>query len=130
MTLAQGAYYRATGEEPSTTPAEVAKRIIRGVFHRSVGEERTELLNNAMHWSYGTGWGALYGLAQGTMHARTLRSGLLFGGLVWSTSLVHLPAMKLAPPVWEYPPQQLIPDLAFHLVYGAGVAVAYSALRG
>ena len=37
--------------------------MIRGVFHRSVDENRTEQLNNAMHWAYGTSCG-VYGLAQ------------------------------------------------------------------
>jgi Protein of unknown function (DUF1440) len=130
MTAAQTAYYKAQGSEPSTTPAEVAKRIIRGVFDRSVDEDKTEVLNNAMHWTYGTSWGAVYGLAQGTVHARSTRHGLLFGTLVWGTSLVHLPAMKLAPPVWEYEPAQLASDVGFHLIYGITVGLTYSAFGG
>ena len=43
-------------------------------------------------------------------------------------SLVHLPAMKLAPPVWEYPPSSLAPDVGFHLVYGAAASAAWSLL--
>ncbi len=130
MTAAQTAYYKAQGSEPSTTPAEVAKRIIGGVFQRRVPEDRTEQLNNAMHWTYGTSWGALYGLTQGTVHARAARHGLLFGGAVWGASLVHLPAMKLAPPVWEYSPSQLASDVGFHLLYGLSVGMAYAALGG
>lgn len=70
------------GGEASTTPAEVAKRVIRGVLHREVSEERTEQL---------------------------------------------LPAMKLAPPIWEeHSPSTIAPDLGFHLVYGVGVAAAFN----
>ena len=69
----------------------------RGVFHRSVDENRTEQVNNAMHWAYGTSC-EVYGLAQGTVHARAARHGLAIGTLVWGASRVHLPAMKLAPP--------------------------------
>ena len=130
MTAAQTAYYRARGEEPSSTPAEVGKRIIRGVFHRSVDEDKTGLLNNLMHWSYGSGWGIGYGLAQGTVRGRAVPSGLMFGAAVWGASLIHLPVMKLAPPVWNYPPAQLASDAGFHLVYGATVGVAYAALGG
>jgi len=57
MTAVQTAVAKARGQEASTTPAEVAKRIIRGVFQGEVSEERTELFNNVMHWSYGTSWG-------------------------------------------------------------------------
>jgi hypothetical protein len=30
--------------------------------------------------------------------------GARFAGVVWGASLVQLPAMGLAPPVWKYPP--------------------------
>jgi uncharacterized membrane protein YagU involved in acid resistance len=95
-----------------------------------VSEDKTEQLNQAMHWAYGSSLGIVYGLIQGTVHARALRSGLLFGAAVWGTSLIHLPAMKLAPPVWEQSPSQLAPDLGFHLLYGATLGAAYAALDG
>lgn len=123
MTAAQGAYYKATGAEGSTTPAEVGKRLIRGVLQRDVSDERTETLNQVMHWGYGTTWGTLYGMA-----ARRPTLGLAFGTLVWGASLVELPAMQLSPPVWELPPSSIAPDLGFHLVFGVGVAAAHRLL--
>lgn len=129
MTAAQTAYMKATGGESSGTPGEVGKRIIEGVFQREVPEDRMELLNNAMHWLYGTSWGAVYGLVAGNRFPRAVRSGLLFGTAVWGASLVHLPAMGLAPPVWEYSPSTIAPDLGFHLAYGLGVGVAYRAVE-
>lgn len=119
MTAAQTAYYKATGSEGSTIPAEVGKRIIRGVLQREVGDEHTEALNNAMHWLYGTSWGTLYGLA-----SRRPGRGLAFALTVWGASLVELPAMGLAPPVWEMAPAAIAPDLGFHLLYGVTVAQA------
>jgi hypothetical protein len=123
MTAAQTAYYKVTGSEPSTTPAEVAKRVIRGVLHREVSDDREPVLNNGMHWAYGTSWGALYGLA-----ARRPSHGVAFALVVWGASLVQLPAMKLAPPVWEMPPASIAPDLGFHLLYGIAVAESHRAL--
>ena len=122
MTAAQMGYLKWKGEEPSSTPAEVGKRIIEGVLQREVPEERMELLNNVMHVLYGTSWGAVYGIAQESLHLPTARHGLLFGTLVWGARLVELPAMKLAPPVWQYSPSTLVPDVGFHLVYGSAVA--------
>ncbi len=132
MTAAQTAAAKARGgSEPSTTPAQVGKRIIEGVLQRGpVGDDQIPALNTAMHWLYGTSWGAVYGLAQGTRHARISRGGPAFGTFVWSASLIELPAMKLAPPVWEYPPAGLAEEVGYHLVYGLGVAAAYAALRG
>lgn len=129
MTGVQTAVAKARDQEDSTTPAEVAKRIIRGVLQREVPEERTALLNNVMHWTYGTSWGAVYGLVQGTMQASAFKHGALFGVGVWSTSLVQLPAMQLAPPVWEYPRAELALEVGYHVVYGLGVAAAYAALN-
>ena len=125
MTAAQTAYYQATGSEPSTTPAEVAKRVIRGVLQRDVSDDRTGVLNHAMHWTYGTSWGALLGLAAA---GRRPGAGVAFGLTVWAASLVQLPAMQLAPPVWEYDAKSLLPDVGFHLVYGVAAATAYKRL--
>jgi len=129
MTLYQTAVAKIRGTEASTTPAEVGKRVIRGVFHRRFDEDHTGALNNAMHWSYGTGWGTAYALTEGLADVPVLPRGLAFGTLVWGASLLELPAMKLAPPVWEYPPLELALDVSYHLVYGAAVAAAYAALR-
>jgi hypothetical protein len=128
MTAAQTAYMKAAGGSSSDTPAQVGKRILEGVFKQEVPEERMDALNNAMHWLYGTSWGAAYGIAAGTRRPRFVRGGLLFGLAVWGASLVELPAMDLAPPPWEYSPADIAPDLGFHLVYGVGVAAAYAAL--
>jgi hypothetical protein len=125
MTAAQTAYYKATGAEPSTTPAEVGKRVVRGVLERDVPEEATGTLNNVMHWLYGTGWGALFGLAAA---GREPGLGVGFALTVWGASQIELPAMKLAPPPWESDPKTLAPDIGFHLVYGVAVATAYKAL--
>ena len=124
MTAAQTAYYKASGSEPSSTPAEVGKRVIRGVLQRDVSDDTQAALNNGMHWLYGTSWGVLYGLA-----ARRPTHGVVFGLVVWGASLVELPAMKLAPPIWETGPASIAPDLGFHLLYGVAVAGADRAVR-
>jgi uncharacterized membrane protein YagU involved in acid resistance len=128
MTATQLAVIRARGRQPSRTPAEVARRIIRGVFRRDVPEEKTELLNNGMHWTYGTGWGIVYGILAPSLQGPALRNGLLFGLIVWAASLVELPAMKIAPPVWETPPREVALDATYHLVYGVAAALAYAGL--
>ena len=129
MTAVQTAVMKAQGSESSDMPAQVGKRISEGVFKQPVPREKMGTLNNAMHFGYGTSWGALYGLTEGTLHPRSSTlDGLLFGTVVWGASLLELPAMKLAPPVWEYPPKQLAMDLGYHLAYGLGTAVGYRVL--
>ncbi len=110
-------------------PAKVAKRVIEGVFRREIGPERIGLLSNVAHWGYGTAWGAVYSLLQGTLQANPLAHGLAFGTGVWAMSYVQLVPMGLYEPPWEYPAKSLAKDLSYHLVYGIGVAVVFQALR-
>lgn len=128
MTAYQLAVQKAMGSGSSNVPGEVGRRIIEGVFHREVSDERVEKLTNPVHALYGTSWGALYGIVQASLGPRAGRHGAAFATLVWGASLVELPAMGLAPPVWQMPPQTVALDFSYHLVYGLAVAAAYSAL--
>jgi hypothetical protein len=127
MTAAQLAYYRATGGSSSDTPAQVGRRIVEGVFRREVPDERMPVLNELMHWLYGTSWGGLYGIVAGS-RSRGLRGGLALGTVVWAAGLVELPAMKVAPPPWEWGAASLGTDLGFHLVYGVATSAAHGLL--
>ena len=137
MTLAQMAYAKlqppsdpgATPPqdpwEEASAPAKVGRRIIEGVFQREVSPERIPLLTNVMHWAYGTGWGAAYGLVQGGRDTRPLRDGLAFGTGVWLMAYVQLVPMGIYELPWKYSLEDLGTEWGFHLAYGPGVAAAY-----
>jgi hypothetical protein len=115
--------------EQASAPAQVGRRILEGVFEKPVPAERIPLLTNVMHWVYGSGWGAVYGLIAGSVdRVPALRSGLLFGTGVWAMSYVQLVPMGIYEPPWSYSPSQLALDLSYHLAYGTGVGVGYSAV--
>jgi hypothetical protein len=109
-------------------PAQVAKRLVEGLFQRSVGPEHIGLLTNVTHWAYGTAWGGAYGLVQGTLRVNALAHGLVFGTGVWVISYVELVPMGIYEPPWTYPARALAKDLSYHLVYGLGAAKAFEAL--
>ena len=46
-------------EPPYTT---MARRIVQDVLHRKVSDETLSLLGEVLHWLYGAGWGAAYGV--------------------------------------------------------------------
>jgi hypothetical protein len=117
---------RAWKDAPA--PAQVGKRIVSGVFDKQVTLDRVGLLTNAMHWTYGVGWGAAYGLVQGTIGAPPLRAGAALGASVWGLSYAQLVPMGIYEPPWRYPAKQLGIDLSYHLVYGVAAAAAYEAL--
>jgi hypothetical protein len=48
---------------------------------------------------------------------------------VWGWSLVMLPALGVAPPVWRQPPADVPIDAGHHLVYAGATSAAVSALR-
>lgn len=119
MTAYERAILEARGSEPSTVAGDVAKRLAQGVFQGQLSEQQIELAGGGMHFLYGTSWGALYGATQATFHHQPVLHGLAFGTFLWGLSLLGTPALNLAPPL----------PLSEHLVYGLGVAGAYSFLE-
>jgi hypothetical protein len=87
--------------EQASMPAQVARRISEGVFHHEVSPDKIPVLMHAMHWGYGTTWGAVYGM---------------------------LVPMGLYEPPWKYPAKDTAMEIGYHLVYGAGVAAAHRRL--
>lgn len=116
--------------EQASMPAQVARRIIEGVFHQEVSPELVPALTHGMHWAYGTAWGAVYGPIQGTFPGRPLRRGLLFGTGVWIMAYLQLVPMGLYEPPWRYSAKDLATELGFHLAYGCGVGLGYRGLEG
>ena len=114
--------------EQASAPAKVAKRVIEGVFHHDVPPRRIPLLTHVTHWGYGSGWGAVYGVVQGSVHAAPVRQGLLFGTAVWAMSYAQLVPMGLYELPWKYAPKDIAMELGYHLAYGLGVAGTFEIL--
>jgi hypothetical protein len=116
--------------DKASAPALLGKRIIEGVFQRTLPPERAWLLNDVVHWGTGLGWGAAYGLVAGSAPVPKLRFGPVFGTTVWGTSYVILPLAKLYKPIWEYDAKTLGKDLSAHEVYGTTTAAVFRILAG
>jgi hypothetical protein len=111
-------------------PAQVARKAARafGVGDR-VTREDVPALTNAVHWLYGTSWGAVYGVASRLGRPGPLTGGLAFGTTVWGASYAELVPLDIYKPPWQYPAKELALDLSYHLVYGVAVAGTYAALE-
>ncbi len=131
MTAAQAATYALTGGERSDAPGQVGRRLLEGVFDRKVPRRERDALNDAMHWLYGTSWGVGLGLvtARSDEPPPVLPTGAAIGLGVWAASLVELPLLGVAPPVWRQSPGQVATDAGFHLVYGFATGAALARLR-
>jgi hypothetical protein len=131
MTAAQAAGSALTGAQPSDAPGRVGRRLLEDVFGRKVRRRERGALNEAVHWLYGTSWGVGLGLvtARSDEPPRVVPTGAALGLGVWAMSLVELPLLGVAPPVWRQSPGQVAADAGFHLVYGFAAAAALARLR-
>jgi hypothetical protein len=78
-----------------------------------------------MHWSYGSAWGALYGVVGGSLRRQNALHGVPFSTVVWASGYLVLPEAGLYKPIWEYDAKTLASDLSAHLAYGAGTGAAF-----
>jgi hypothetical protein len=112
----------------ATASARVGKQVYEGVTRKTLEARFARVTGALVHWSYGMWWGGLFGLVAATARRPRTGWGPFFGATVWGTSYVLLPITGLYRPLWEYRVAELAPDLAAHLIYGTGTAVAFRLL--
>jgi hypothetical protein len=111
-------------------PAKAAKKLARAVGQgKRVKRRHVPRVTHALHWLYGVGSGAAYGVTVGRNQAADpLVSGVEFGAGLWTASYLELVPLGIYRPPWKYPAKVIALDLSYHLVYGLAVAGAYAAL--
>jgi len=124
MTLSSTIEMKARGRSGSSAPADAAGKLL-GVQPRN--PEGKAKFAAAVHWGYGTGWGAVRGLI-GAAGVTGPAATLLHLGAVWGAEMVMLPALDVAPPVTKQPPIETGVDAWHHLVYAATTNVIYELL--
>jgi hypothetical protein len=78
-----------------------------------------------VHWSYGSAWGALYGILTGSLRRPHPLYGLPLGFAVFAGHYIVMPEAGLYQPIWEYDAKTLAWNLSGHLAYGAGTGAAF-----
>ncbi len=114
------------GEHP---PDKIAGAALDAAGVHARDEEDQDALATALHFGFGIGCGALFGLLHRRLpfHVPAALHGIVFASLIWVTSYQGwVPALGIMPPASEDRPDR--PRIMFlvHLVYGAilGVIVA------
>jgi hypothetical protein len=116
------------GWDDAPAPAKFGRLIVQRTLHHDLPPRRARLVNNAVHWSTGAGWGAAFGVVEdGIFHGRAWY-GLPFGAAVWLQSYAVLAPVGLYKPIWEYDATTLRKDLNAHLVYGISTAAVLKLL--
>ena len=124
------------GARPEETPARAAQestakladKVAGGVLETDLEEGQRSVAGQSIHWLYGAGWGALYGIVQASVRLPHLVGGTLLGGVVAGVASTLVPAMRLTPPPSQQPAGMKVSQAAFHLVYGWVVALVFRAL--
>lgn len=128
--MALGAKAHLLGEPP---PRKLVRRTLRRLGARP-SHQTTNVAAWISHFAFGGGMGALYALLPRSEHAtykQSLARGALFGLGVWTTSYVGwAPALALMPRPSEDRPGRPTTMILAHLVYGAVLGAAYSAMGG
>jgi hypothetical protein len=114
-----------SGWDAAPAPAVAGKRVIEGLFQIELEPPWARATNNVMHWAYGTGWGAAYGIVARSLSRSRPWLGLAFGPTVWASGYIVLGLARLYKPIWQYDLKTLGKDLSGHLAYGLTTAAVF-----
>ena len=125
MTLSSTIEMRLRGREASTAPADAAMKVLG--IESFCDDGAKSRFSNAVHWTYGSSWGVPRGLldAAGLSPAAATAA---HGAALWSSEQVMLPALGVAPPLWEWGAAEVAIDALHHAVYTVAASAAYEAL--
>jgi hypothetical protein len=124
MTISSTIEQKLRGRPASTAPADAAAKVLG--IHSFPSEGAKNAFSNAVHWSYGTGWGAVRALL-----GRKLSPGAASAthlAALWGSEQVMLPALEVAPPVTMWGREEVAIDSFHHLVYATATGISYELL--
>jgi hypothetical protein len=126
MTVSSTIEQKLRERDGSTAPADAAMKVL-GIegFCDDAAKSR---FSNVVHWAYGTGWGVPRGLFDAA-GLDTAAATAAHGGALWGSEQVMLPALGVAPPLWEWGAVEVAIDALHHAVYTTAASLAYEALR-
>src|SRR5882724_3039647 len=120
MTVSSTIEQKLRGRPPSTAPADAAAKVLRIKGFSS--EKAHNRFSNVVHWSYGTGWGAVRALLRDAGLSPAAATGAHYAAL-WGSEQVMLPALEVAPPVTMWGANEIAIDGFHHAVYATATAV-------
>jgi hypothetical protein len=124
MTLSSTIEMRLRRRPASSAPADAAAKVL-GVEPK--GEKEEARFSTLVHWGYGTSWGVARGLL-GAAGLRGVQAAAAHFGAVWGSEQIILPALGVAPPLWEWGAEEVAIDTFHHLVYASATSLAYTLL--
>jgi|SRR5690242_13205042 hypothetical protein len=124
MTVCQRIDMEITGRKGSDTPATAVREALD---IKPVSESKTKELSSRVHWVYGTGLGLMRGLLSLFGIKGTPATTAHFAA-VWTTELIMLPSLRVAPPITHESPMTIAKDAMFHGIYALGTGLVFDAI--
>lgn len=117
--------WRVLGREPVYSPRHIAQRLVcfgAGTARLAAAKP----LGEALRWTYGPTLGAL--LSARHRGRGVLGAGLLVGTSIYAFELLVAPAVRVTPPVSDWPPSELVSLLAHTVAFGIASVAAFRAM--
>jgi hypothetical protein len=126
MTVSSTIEQKRRERDASTAPADAAAKVLG--IEGFCDDGAKSRFSTIVHWAYGTSWGVPRALldAAGLGPAAATAA---HGAALWGSEQVMLPALGVAPPLWEWGAVEVGIDAFHHAVYTVTTSVAYEALR-
>ena len=119
--------YESSGEPVTVKTAEA---VAGGVFDHELSEDEKAWAGPAVHYTFGTAVGGLYGAVAESAPAVTAGAGLPFGAAFWLVAdEAAVPALGLSAPPSAVPPSTHLYAFASHLVFGLAAEVTRGLVR-
>lgn len=123
-----GALVTSESPGPEGLAQQFAFKVASGLFGRDVSPH-SYALGLLTHFVYGSWWGAVFGILQGTFSWPVILFGAIYGLFVWLIGPVLLvPAMKLMGHITEEPRMRTAMLAGGHIVYGVVLALSFEHL--
>jgi uncharacterized membrane protein YagU involved in acid resistance len=118
------------GHPENMPPAVIVGRAAIALGHRLSDAERVRL-QRVVHYVFGSGLGVVYVVVANRWPAARLGRGSLAGLAIYAgTHGSVLPALGIQPPPWRLAPAAIAWESTSHLVFGAALEAARTALGG
>ncbi|MEO5951578.1 MAG: hypothetical protein ABIQ44_03830 [Chloroflexia bacterium] len=117
------------GGKYSERPVEkLADRIADEVFDKRLSKDARKAGGQLLHWAYGIGWGAFYGVVQSRLRLPHLVHGTLLAALMGVTAVSVVPATKVVPWPKDLPPQRTVLQMTYILMFAWTAALTFGML--
>lgn len=125
MTISETVEAKLTGRPASMVPGQVGAELLGGDKDDTA---RVRSLNPWVHWGHGIAMGAVRGLIGQRVDNPAAATAAHFAGL-WVGDAALYAGLGVAPPPWEWGPQELLTDLGHKGLYAAVTGAAYESLE-